>query len=96
MTMNRWRDIPGLEESTEMTILTQSNLQIQQSLSNHQGHFSHRLEQKISQCVWKHKKITSSQNNLEKEKTELEKSTFLTSGNLQSNKIVWYWHKKEI
>ena len=26
---NRWRDIPGLEESMKMTILTQSNLQIQ-------------------------------------------------------------------
>ena len=64
---NRWRDIPGLEESMKMTILTQSNLQIQCN-PYPKGIFFTGLEQKNLTMCMETQKITSSQNNLEKEK----------------------------
>ena len=57
------------------------------------------LEQIISQFVWKRKKTSNSQNNLEKKRMELEESTCLTSDyttKLQSSRQYGTGTKTEI
>ena len=53
------------------------------------------LDQIISQFVWKYKKTSNSQSNLERI-MELEESTCLTSGSTTKPviKTVLYWHKE--
>jgi len=64
--MNRWRDIPGLEETMKMTILTQSTLQIQ--CNPYQITKGNRTRTKNLTICMEIQKIPSNQNSLEKEK----------------------------
>ena len=69
---NRWRNTPcsWIEKNqySENEYTTQRNLQIQCNLSSYQWYFSQNLEQIISQFVYKHRKISNSQSNLENKK----------------------------
>ena len=89
---NRWRDIPGLEESMKMTIRTQSTLQIQ--CNPYQITKGNRTRTKNLTICMEIQKIPSNQNNLEKDKqsSRNQLSCLLQTA---SNRTVWYWHTKK-
>ena len=78
----------------ENDYITPSDLQIQCNLyQTTNGIFHQNQNKKSSQFIWKHKRSKQSKQSSER-KTELEKSTFLTSYYKATViKKVWYWQK---
>ena len=74
---------------------TQSNLQIQCNPYQATTVFFTELEQIISQFVWKYKKTSNSQRNLEKEEWNWKNQPAWLQALLKGTviKTVWYWHK---
>ena len=70
--INRWKDIPcswvGRINIVRMTILPNAIYRFNTIPIKLLMAFFTKLEQKVSQFVWKHKRTLNSQSNLEKEK----------------------------
>ena len=66
-----------------------------QSLSNNQQYFFTELEEILSQFVWKYKKTSNSQSNLEKEECKWRNNLpdFRLYYKATVIKTVWYWQK---
>ena len=96
---NRWRNIPcsyiGRINTVKMSILPKAIYGFNAIPSKLPTVFSTELEQIISQFVWKYKKTSNSQSNLEKE--EWTGGINLPDFRLYYKPIVmntvWYWHK---
>ena len=91
---NRWRDIAcswvRRINIVKMSILPKSIYRFNAIFIKLPTIFFTELEQIISQFVWKHRKISNSQSNLEREVNLPDfrsycKATFI--------KIVWHWHE---
>ena len=77
---------------SEMSILPKAIYRFNAILIKLPTVFFTELEQIISQFVWKYKKTSNSQSNLEKEEWNW-RNDFRLYYKATVIKIVWYWHK---
>ena len=96
--INRWRDIPcswvGRINIVKMTILPNAIYRFNPTSIKLPMTFFTEVEQKISQFIWKHKRLNS-QRSLEKEEWSWRNqlSDFRLYYKATVMKIVWYWHR---
>ena len=96
---NRWRNVPcswiGRINIVKMSILSKAIYRFNEISIKLPVVFFRELEQIISQFVWKYKKTSNSQSNLEKEewKWRNKPADFRLFYKAIVIKEVWYWHK---
>ena len=96
---NRWRNIPcswiGRINIVKMSILPKAIYRFNAIPIKLPMVFFTELEQIISRFVWKYKKTSNSQSNLEKERWNQRNQLAWLQALLQATviKTVWYWHK---
>ena len=97
--INRWKDTLcswiGRINTVKMTISPKAIYRFNTILIKIPKAFFTRLRQTILKFVWKHKRLTNSQNNLEKEEQTWKStwSDFRLYYKATVIKIVWYWCK---